>query len=72
MSEVTQNSLVTIDLGKQKRRRVKNLRQGAGRLMDDVETAIAELTEQGVIAGDAQPVIVIVERKQKRPRFPRF
>ena len=59
----SETSTVVLDLGKQKPKRVKKLRKGKGRLMDDVHAAIEELQEAGVIGADAQPVVVIVERK---------
>ena len=54
---------VVVDLGKQSRKRVKKLRNGEGPLLSDVESTIAQLREDGVIAAGAQAVIVVVERK---------
>lgn len=66
MTEGTGNSgPVVIDLGKKKRKAVKLLRKGQGKLMDDVRDAIDELTSAGTMKGDPQPVIVIVERRPK-------
>jgi len=58
-----ENNTVLLDMGKQKPKRVKQLRKGKGKLLDDVYTAIEELQEAGVIGANAQPVVVIVERK---------
>jgi len=57
---------VIIDLGKQKKKRVKRLRKGYGRLAEDVADAIDELKASGVVAGEAQPVIVVVREKKKK------
>lgn len=63
-------SPVIIDLGKQKKNRVKRLRKGRGRLMDDIALAMQELKEEGVVAEGAQPVIVVVREKDKKSRWP--
>lgn len=61
---------LVIDLGKQKRKKVKALRSGEGPLMANVEGCLDELRNEGKIASDAQLVIVVVERKGKRLGFP--
>jgi hypothetical protein len=61
-------SPVVIDLGKQRAKRVKELRKGKqGKLFSEVSEAIAALRADGTIAASAQPVIVVVrERRKKR------
>jgi hypothetical protein len=62
-------SPVVIDLGKQPRKRIKELRKGKpGKLFHDVEEAIESLRAQNAIATDAQTVIVVVSEKQKKNR----
>jgi hypothetical protein len=56
---------VILDLKKQKAKKIKALRKGRGALARDVENAIEDLRREGVIDANAQPVIVIVERKTK-------
>lgn len=63
MSDSNSSKAVVLDLGKQKRKKVKDLRKGKGALMDDVNTAIAELQAEGTLAAGAQVVVVVVERK---------
>ena len=61
--------VVVVDLGKKKRKQVKRLRRGEGRLMDDVREVVAELQAEG----ESQPgdtVVVVVERKQRRMKPP--
>lgn len=60
---------VILDLGRQKKKRVNRLRKGHGRLMDDIDHALADLKEEGVIGDDAQPIIVVVRRKKKKNSF---
>jgi hypothetical protein len=69
--EAIGNRTVVIDFGKQKRKRVKDLRKGRGKLMDRVEATVAEVEAEGVVAPGAQTVIVVVERKPE-PMFPGF
>lgn len=66
MSDEQKNAPILIDLGKQKRGRVKDLRKGRGRLMDDLDQALSDLKADGTIGDSVQPVIVIVERKSKK------
>lgn len=60
---------VVIDLGKKKRKQVKQLREGRGKLVGTVEDVIAGLRERGQVAPDAQPIIVVVERRSRSQRF---
>jgi hypothetical protein len=57
---------IVIDLGKQRRKRTKDLRRGRGRLMDEVNLCLEELKTAGTISGSAQPVIVVVREKRRR------
>lgn len=60
---------VIVDLGRKKKKAIKRLRRGQGRLMEQVEDCIQELREAGAISGAAQPVIVVVREKQTGPRW---
>ncbi len=57
---------IIVDLGKQGRKRVKGLRRGTGRLMDEVNGCLAELRTAGTLSATAQPVVVIVRQKGRR------
>lgn len=61
---------VILDLGKQKKKQVKRLRKGRGRLMGDIALALEELQAEGVVKEGAQPVIVVVREKRKGRRWP--
>jgi hypothetical protein len=52
-----------VDLGEHSRRRVRRLRRGEGRLMEKVEDAVASLTSNGVLSGNAQTVVVVVRQE---------
>ena len=59
-------SPIIVDLGKQRRKRIKDLRKGTGRLMDEVNTCLDELRTSGTVAANAQPVVIIVREKRRR------
>jgi|SoiMethySBSTD1v2_1073268.scaffolds.fasta_scaffold93696_2 hypothetical protein len=60
-----------IDLGKQRRKDVKRLREGSGPLVEEVASCLRELRESGQITRDAQPVVIVVrERKKKKTLWP--
>ncbi len=56
---------------KQKRKRIKQLRKGRGKLFNQVEESMAELREEGAISDDAQVVVLVVREKPRR-RFGRW
>ena len=57
---------VIIDLGKHRRKRIKGLRKGKGRLVEDVDGCLDELRASGTISAGAQTVIVVVREKRRR------
>lgn len=60
---------IVIDLGKRKRKSIKNLRKGKGALLDKVGDCINELKTAKQISSDAQVVIVVVKEKENCPRL---
>jgi Family of unknown function (DUF6200) len=77
MVDVPQSSNVTleggvllIDLGKKSRKQIKRLRNGTGKLVDEVQKCVQELRTAGTLSESAQPVIMLV--REKRSRFPLF
>jgi hypothetical protein len=61
-----------VDLGKQKKTRVRELREGSGRLLDEVRGAIGELQRAGRVYSNAQPIVVVVIEKPKTKKFGRL
>lgn len=58
---------IVIDLGKEKKKRIKNLKRGRGKLMAEVASVIEEVrASMGAEAGGQQLVPVILIYKQKR------
>jgi len=63
-----------VDLGKHRRKAIKQLRRGEGPLMDEIRGCIDELRASGTISASATPVVVIVRQKRRRRSglFPGF
>jgi hypothetical protein len=59
--------LVVVDLGKKKAEQVKKLRKGKGKLLAELEEAIASMKADGLLDASAQTVVVVVERKPGNP-----
>ena len=59
---------IILDFGKHRKKLVTQLRQGDGKLMNEVSAALAELQVSGAIGAGAQPVIIIVQQKRRKPR----
>jgi len=58
-------SPLIVDLGKRKRKDIKQLRNGTGKLLDEVNDCIRELVSGDSCSADAQPIVVIVREKRK-------
>ena len=56
---------LVVDLGKRRRKLVRQLLDGQGKLMDEVNQTIQELKTAGTIPASAQPVILVVRQKRK-------
>ena len=59
------DKMILVDMGKQKSKHVKDLREGCGALAEEIHGAIAELRGKGEMKPDAEIVVVVVERKPK-------
>jgi hypothetical protein len=59
---------VVLDLGKQRRKRIKELRRGAGKLIDEVNASLEELRTAGALSADAQAVVIVVREKRRKVR----
>lgn len=62
------SNIMVVNLGRQRRNRVRQLRRGRGRLMRLVQDAIAEVQHEGRDVEPNQPVVVVVERRRRRSR----
>jgi len=67
----TLNAPIIVDLGKASRKRVRQLKQGRGRLVDDVQDALSEVTTSLGDQADGKqliPVVLLYRRKGRRSR----
>jgi hypothetical protein len=59
--------LLVVDIGKrQKKKEIKNLRKGHGKLFDKVADLLAELKGNGTVNGEVQPLVIVVREKERR------
>lgn len=58
--------IVVVDIGKkQSKKAIKRLREGRGKLMPKIESAIQEIQEETKTT-NAMPIVVVVEKKKRR------
>ena len=65
VAEEQSTTPLVVDLGKRRRKLVRQLLDGQGKLMDEVNQTIQELKTAGTIPASAQPVIVVIRQKRK-------
>jgi hypothetical protein len=65
---------VVVDLGTHRRKQIKQLRRGEGKLLGEVSGAVEELRASGTIGADAQAVVFVVRQRRRRLKsvIPRF
>jgi Family of unknown function (DUF6200) len=59
---------VIIDLGKHRRKRIRQLKKGSGRLADEVTSCVEELKAAGTLGANAQTVVIVVRQKRGRSK----
>jgi hypothetical protein len=69
-SEKTQTatSPVLLDLGKQRRKRIKQLRRREAKLMDEINGCIEELRTAGTVNANCQPIVIVVREKRRKTK----
>jgi hypothetical protein len=69
--EIQMTTPIIIDLGKTKRKRIKRLKRGQGRLMDEVIDVLDEVAEELGEELDGKtlvPIVMIYQKKDGRKR----
>jgi hypothetical protein len=56
--------MVVVDMGSHKRKRIKRLLKGGGKLAGRVEEVVADLKGEGILQADAQTVVIVVKEKR--------
>jgi len=63
-STAKDSDIVVVDLGTKRRKQIKQLRRGKGKLMDKVKEALRELRASNTIPSNAQPVVIVVKEEK--------
>jgi hypothetical protein len=59
---------VVVELARRRNpEQIRRLRKGRGKLVYDIEDAVAELVQSGTIKADAQPVVIVVREVPPPP-----
>jgi hypothetical protein len=62
---------VVLNMGRQKRKKIKQLKRGEGALLDAVNESVAEMKSDGTLSSEPDlVVVVVVKEKQKGARLP--
>ena len=56
---------IVVDMGKKRKKEIKQLSEGRGELMAEVNALLEELRSAGSISASAQPVVIVVRQKRK-------
>ena len=67
--EVKNRDTIIVDLGSKRRKQIRQLRKGKGKLMDKVNECLTELKSGGSITGTVQPVVIVVKEKAEMFNF---
>ncbi|MCK6685992.1 MAG: hypothetical protein L6R30_26650 [Thermoanaerobaculia bacterium] len=65
-SQAETPKVVVVDLGKRKRRDVKQLRKGNGKLMDRINELVEQLRSEGAVDPTSRTLVVVVEKKTRK------
>ncbi|HRY16175.1 MAG: hypothetical protein KDJ31_01555 [Candidatus Competibacteraceae bacterium] len=68
LSATSATDCLVLDLGKQKKKRIKKMRRGQGMLMGEVQDTLSNLRANGAIDANARPVIIVVREKPKKKK----
>lgn len=61
-----ESSVLIVDMGKKKRKQIKRLRRGGGKLMEQIGETMEQLQKEGEINAGSPVVVVIVREKRKK------
>ena len=62
---------VVVDLGKTRRSRIKDLKRGRGRLMEEVDEVVDDVRNEMGAAAEGKhfiPIVIVYKRKQRKGR----
>jgi len=64
------NAPIVVDLGKKRRKQIRRMRKGQGKLMMEISHLVEELKTTGSINSSSQPVVIVVQKKRKSRALP--
>ena len=64
------NAPIVVDIGKKRRKAIRRMRKGEGKLMMEINHLVEELRTAGSISASSQPVIIVVKQKRKTRALP--
>jgi hypothetical protein len=67
--EATVVQPIIVDLGKQKKKRIKDLKRGEGKLMDEVMEVVAQVEDKIDADGKVIVPVVVIYRKKDNNRI---
>ncbi len=59
-------SMVVLDLGKKRKKAIRQLRKGKGKLLKRLHASLEDLRTESAIAPDSQVVVVVVRQRKKK------
>jgi len=68
LSAASASDYLILDLGKQKKKKIKKMRKGQGVLMGKVQDTLTSLRANGALDVNARPVIIVVREKSKKKK----
>ncbi len=61
-----QSKPIVVELGKKSRKQIRQVREGTGKLMDEIHEVITHLRSTGAVAASAQPIVVVVKQRRRK------
>jgi hypothetical protein len=60
---------VIVDLGKKSRKQIRQMRNGTGKLLDEVQEVVDQLKTNGTVDKNAQPIVIVVRQRRRSSAF---
>jgi hypothetical protein len=60
---------IVVDLGKKSRKQIRQVREGTGKLMSEIDGVLEHLRATGAVRDGAQPILLVVKQKPRRSRL---
>jgi hypothetical protein len=64
--DIKPGSPVIVDLGKKSRKQIRQMRNGTGKLLDEVQEVVDHLKAEGTVDKNAQPIVIVVRQRRRK------